>query len=158
MNLLPLTKALQKYQVPYALIGGYAVVLHGVVRTTVDIDLLTKMTLINFINLEKALHSLGLVSRIPVTAQEIFHFRTEYIEKRNLIAWSFVNPKNPMEVVDIIITHDLNEFEVVRKTVQGEKISIVSIDGLIALKQESARPQDLEDIKHLRYIQKNEKT
>lgn len=150
-------KTLDQHQIPYALVGGYAVALHGVLRHTVDLDFLTKLNKTNLQTLEKAMKELGLQSRIPVTADEIYQFRQEYIERRNLIAWSFVNPKNPLEVIDILINHDVEEFEVIKKKIEGLSVRIIDIDGLIALKKEANRPQDKEDLKHLQWIKKNEK-
>lgn len=150
-------KTLDQHQIPYALVGGYAVALHGVLRHTVDLDFLTKLNKTNLQTLEKAMKELGLQSRIPVTADEIYQFRQEYIERRNLIAWSFVNPKNPLEVIDILINHDVEEFEVIKKKIEGLSVKIIDIDGLIALKKEANRPQDKEDLKHLQWIKKNEK-
>ena len=40
--LLKVASTLNKSQVPYAIVGGQAVALHGAVRGTIDIDLITK--------------------------------------------------------------------------------------------------------------------
>ncbi len=50
-------KALDDYNVDYVLIGGVAVILHGMERLTRDIDLLIKMVPINIDNLKMALNS-----------------------------------------------------------------------------------------------------
>jgi hypothetical protein len=152
--LFRLVDAFKKNDIKYALVGGYAVALHGVLRGTVDIDLLTHLRAAELEKMEKALRSLGLQSRIPVTAKEVAAFRKEYVERRNLIAWSFVNPKNPAEVVDILLTHDLSEVETTIKAVQSRRIFICQIDDLIRLKKEAGREQDLIDIKALQEIKK----
>jgi len=79
----------------------------------------------------------------------VFEFRKEYIEKRNLVAWSFSNPNNPTEVVDIIITHDLSHMRTKTLTVNGVAVQILSLKDLIDMKRASGRPQDLEDVKAL---------
>ncbi|PIS11872.1 MAG: hypothetical protein COT73_01635 [Bdellovibrio sp. CG10_big_fil_rev_8_21_14_0_10_47_8] len=149
-----LIRSFEKFKVPYTLVGGYAVALHGLMRSTVDVDLLTRLDEQNLARAEQALLALGLQSRVPVTASEVARFRKEYIERRNLIAWSFVNPKNPMEMVDILLTHDLRDVSVIHKKMQDFKISIISIDDLIMMKKEAGRPQDLEDIRGLRALKK----
>lgn len=141
--------AFKKNNVKYTLVGGYAVALHGIMRGTVDIDLLTHLQASELEKMEKTLQSIGLQSRIPVTAKEVAAFRKEYVEKRNLIAWSFVNPKNPAEIVDILLTHDLSDVETTTKALQHRTVSICQIDDLIRLKKEAGREQDLEDIKSL---------
>ncbi len=144
-----LITALQSHNVQFAIVGGYAVALHGAVRGTVDIDIVITLSESAFIKTESALRSLGLHCRLPVTAQEIFQFRKEYIEKRNLIAWTFSNPKNPTEMVDIILTHELHKKEIEFKNVGKFRIPVLKIPALIQMKSQSGRPQDIEDIKAL---------
>ena len=97
--------------------------------------------------------SIGLSSRIPVTAEDIFKFREEYIKNRNLTAWSFVNHYNSIEIVDIVITDDLDNLHTVNKNIGEMTIKVISVPDLIAMKQKSARPQDIEDIKALEALQ-----
>jgi predicted nucleotidyltransferase len=153
MFLTKLTKALDKYKIHYAIVGGYAVALHGVARGTIDIDIVISITKESFIKTSEALAAIGLKSKLPVTADMVFQFRKEYVENRNLIAWSFENFKNPSEVVDVILTHDLQKMKTKTVQVAGEKVRIVDITDLIAMKKQSGRPQDLEDIKALKIIQ-----
>lgn len=150
MFLLKLADKLQQHKVPYCLVGGLAVVFHGVTRGTMDIDIIIHINLKNLTNAELALKELGLVSRLPIRAKDLAEFRVEYIEKRNLIAWSFVNPKNPSEVVDIIITHNSKDIKTISMSLYGKKIPVISKPDLIQMKLESGRPQDLEDVKALR--------
>ena len=137
---------LDEQKIPYAIVGGYAVALHGAPRATFDIDLIVRFDENDFRKIEEAFKSIGLVSRLPVTAQEIFQFRQNYIEQRNLIAWSFVNPQNPIEIVDIIITDNLADNSAVEKTLLSGKIRVISKADLIRMKKRSGRPQDLIDV------------
>jgi hypothetical protein len=50
-------KALGRQKVDYVLIGGVAVILHGMERLTRDIDIIVKMSPENIENLRKALHT-----------------------------------------------------------------------------------------------------
>lgn len=149
MFLRRVVESLNKHKVRYTLVGGYAVSLHGAVRGTVDIDFVIQLDKKSFVAAEAALLEVGLKSRLPVVANEVFEYREEYMKNRNLIAWSFVNASNPAEVVDILINEDARKLESVTKNVAGIKINVVSIDDLIAMKKKSARPQDMEDIKAL---------
>jgi hypothetical protein len=144
---------LEKSGIPYALVGGYAVTLHGAVRGTVDIDIAIAMDRVTFEKCEAALKSISLEPRLPVTAADVFNFRDEYINNRNMVAWSFSNPKNPLEMVDILITEDATRLKTIRKEAFGLKLSVVTISELIAMKKKSARPQDIEDIKALEILQ-----
>jgi predicted nucleotidyltransferase len=142
-------RALEKHRIKYALVGGYAVALHGVVRGTVDVDIVIALTKASLESAESALGKIGLQSRLPVTAADVYQFRKEYIENRNLAVWSFINPDNPIEVVDILITEDVKNLKTVAKQAFGIKIKVATIPDLIKLKKKSGRPQDIEDIRAL---------
>ena len=152
MLLLRVARTFDRTRVPYALVGGYAVALHGAVRGTVDVDLVIRLRESDFLRAERALLSLGLHPRLPVTASEIFRYREEYIRNRNLTAWSFVNPALPSEIVDVILTEDLAKMKVRRIKVRGRTVRVASIEDLIRMKRSSGRPQDLEDVGALRRL------
>ncbi|MDH5693799.1 MAG: hypothetical protein OEZ47_11910 [Gammaproteobacteria bacterium] len=141
--------ALEEAKLPYALVGGYAVALHGAVRGTVDVDLVIRLESADFEKVEQIFKKLGLVPRLPVSAKEVFEFRVEYIENRNLIAWTFLNPNLPSELVDVIITEDLRDMRVVNKKAIGMNIKLASIEDVIRMKKKAARPQDLLDVEAL---------
>jgi len=153
MWLLRVAKAFDRSRVPYAVVGGFAVALHGAVRGTVDVDLVIRLRESDFRRTEKVLIGLGLHSRLPVTASEVFRFREEYVRNRNLRAWTFVNPSRPSEIVDVILTEDLAGMEIERLTIQNQIVRVASIADLIRMKQGTGRPQDREDIKALKRLQ-----
>ncbi len=150
MLLLEITDVFEKAQLKYALIGGYAMALHGLIRATVDVDFVIHLRVADFELAEKALAQVGLQSRLPVRAQDIIKMRIEYIENRNLIAWSFVDYKNPSRQVDILITKDLRDIKVENISVSGRKIPTATLGELLKMKTESGRPQDLIDIAHIK--------
>lgn len=142
-------KCLNSHNIPYALVGGYAVALHGAPRGTIDIDFIISFKEEDFVAVEQALKSIGLHPRLPISAKEVFYFRKEYIENRNLIAWSFYDPNNPIDIVDIIITDNLDDYTVVEKKISSSKIKVIAKKDLIKMKKKSGRQQDLIDIKAL---------
>lgn len=153
MFLLRLCDALKEAGVSFAIAGGYAVALHGAVRGTVDVDLVIRLEEASFAKAEAAFKGLGLQPRLPVSAAEVFRFREEYIRNRNLLAWSFVNPANPGEIVDVLIAEDLAACKPVRIEVKGRALPVVSRQDLIRMKTRSARPQDLEDVAALKRLE-----
>jgi hypothetical protein len=152
MLLRRVARAFDRARLPYALVGGYAVALHGAVRGTVDIDLVIRLRETDFLRAERALISLGLHPRLPVTATEVFRYRQEYIRNRSLTAWSFANPALPSEIVDVVLTEDLARMKVGRIKVRGQTVRVASIEDLIRMKRSSGRPQDLEDVEALRRL------
>jgi len=143
---------LDKAHVPYAVVGGYAVALHGAIRGTIDVDIAIKWSLKDLQNAENALKQLGLVSLLPVNSESVFNFRDEYIQNRHMIAWNFYDPAKPTNQVDLIINYDLRGAHTkLIKTSHGN-IRILSLDDLIKMKKASGRPQDLEDVKALKNL------
>jgi len=138
--------SLSRAGVRYAIVGGHAVALHGAVRGTVDIDIAVAWNRKTLVATEKALNEVGLVSRLPVSADDIFDFRKEYIENRNLIAWNFYNPHDLSEQVDIVITYDLKGKRTKRIQLSNGPVQILDLKELIKMKRKSARPQDIEDV------------
>ena len=95
---------------------------------------------------------MGLVSRLPITADNIFDFRKEYIENRNLTEWNFYNPNDLSIQVDIIITYDLKGKRTKRIQLADGPIQVLDLRELIKMKRESARPQDVEDVRALEQL------
>jgi len=140
------SRALADSGVRHAVVGGHAVALHGAVRGTVDIDIVLTWGMESLQNAEKALAGIDLVSRLPISADEVFRFREEYIRNRNLVGWSFYNPADLSQQVDIVITYDLKGRKTKRIDTADGPVPILNLKDLIAMKRESARPQDLADI------------
>lgn len=140
------SKALQGADIPFAIVGGYAVALHGFPRGTIDVDFVIQWTKKHLQATEKALKKIGLVSQLPLDAESVFEFRDEYIQKRHLIAWNFYDPTNPSRQVDLIITYNLKPS---REVITKQSLPVLSKKALIKMKKDSGRPQDLEDIKFL---------
>ena len=138
-----------KEDLDYAIVGGYALAFHGLVRATVDIDLVLNLKESDFKKAEKLLLQIGLQSRLPVRAEEIIKMRQEYINHRNLIAWSFVDHQKPYRQVDILITHDVKKLKTEIISVGGKKIKIVTLEQLLKMKKAAGRPQDLVDIQNI---------
>ncbi|MEN0058530.1 MAG: nucleotidyl transferase AbiEii/AbiGii toxin family protein [Bdellovibrio sp.] len=145
-----LIEAFDKENLKYALVGGYALALHGLVRATVDVDFVLTLTQKDFELAEKTLLSLGLQSRLPIRGQDIIKMRKEYIDKRNLIAWSFVDFSNPSRQVDILITENLKDLDTERISIRGKKVTVATLKELLRMKTASDRPQDLIDAQNIK--------
>ena len=154
MFLYEIVAALERAEVPFAIVGGYAVALHGAVRGTVDVDIILRLSRENYMAAETALKALGLAPQLPVSGAEVFDYREEYIRNRNLIAWNFYDPKDSSRIVDIIITHDLSKLKIARIRSGGRTMPVLAVSDLIAMKKASGRPQDLEDIQALEELRK----
>ena len=144
--------ALRDAGVRYAVVGGYAVALHGAVRGTIDIDVALPWSPRDLQAAEAALIGIGLVSRLPLTAHEVHAFRDEYISERGLVAWNFYNPEDPSEQVDVVIAYDLAGKRTTTVELSDGPVQVLAIDELIDMKRASGRPQDLEDARALELL------
>ncbi len=148
--LLELTRELVSNGVRYAIVGGHAVALHGAVRGTVDVDMIIPYEQAQYSLASETLTGLGLRPRLPIDPITAYADRDDLIQNRNMLAWSFLNPDDPLQVVDILITHDLNEMETVDIFVgSNESLAVVGLADLIKMKRASGRPQDLADVEAL---------
>jgi predicted nucleotidyltransferase len=141
--------AFEENGLKYAIVGGYALAIHGLVRATLDIDFVLHLRPADFVLAEETLAKMGLQSRLPIRALEVIKMRKEYIANRNLLAWSFVDYKNPSRQVDILINKDIKDFKVEKVSVGGRKICVVSLKDLLKMKKEAGRPQDLIDVENI---------
>ncbi|WP_157684717.1 nucleotidyl transferase AbiEii/AbiGii toxin family protein [Bdellovibrio bacteriovorus] len=150
MLLYEIVDSFESQKLDYALVGGYALALHGLVRATMDVDFVLTLRQSDFELAEKALGNIGLKSRLPIRAEDIIKMRKEYIEQRNLIAWSFVDYSNPSRQVDILITKDLKKMKTQKISVAGRKITVATLQEILKMKEEAGRPQDLIDITNIK--------
>jgi hypothetical protein len=152
-------RALDVAQVDYVLVGGTAVILHGVPRTTADLDLVIDLSKENVSRLIAALSGIGFVARSPVSAWQLADAdrRAEWIRDKGLVAFSFHRPHRPLDAIDVLLAPTV-AYEDLRArcetlSTDGLPIRIASIPDLIALKRVANRQQDLSDIDALERLQ-----
>ena len=149
MLFLRLITSFNDKKIPYVLVGGYALALHGIVRATIDIDFVISLTEKDLSKAEQILKNLGLQSRIPVGPKEIAQFHEEYLAQRNLMAWSFVNFKDPTQQVDLLIHPPIASLTSQLISVHGVKVRVATKFCLLQMKKISNRTQDQADIEAL---------
>lgn len=149
MFIFQVIDAFEHARLRYAVVGGYELALQGLVRATHDIDFVLSLTEEDFKKAEKALSTIGLEPRLPLRADEIIKMRKQYIQKKKITDWSFVDFKNPMRQVDLCITRDLRKIQPIKISVFGRKISVMGLKDILKMKQGSAREQDQIDIKNI---------
>ncbi len=146
------SQSLQQHGVQFAVVGGYAVAVHGVARGTFDVDIITELSEENFARIESALGGIGMRSILPVDARTLFKNLERYKTEKNLVAWNFVHPARVRDCLDILVTEDIREYEVVLVPSEIGEIPTISLDGLIRMKAAAGRDQDLEDVKALKKL------
>ncbi len=153
-------KLLYLNRVKYLLCGGVAVNLYGVPRTTVDLDLIVDLSPENLKKLFITMKDAGLTLKQPVEEKKILHplFRKSLIKEKGIKVLTYINLKNPLEIVDFFIDPPVNFDEVFKKKeilkIEDYEIYLVDLETLIKLKEKSKREIDLSDAENLRKIQK----
>ena len=146
----------------YVVIGGVALLMHGVVRLTADLDLMVALEHDNLRKLIDAMAELGYRPRIPEPAEALLDpaRRRFWIDHKNMEVFSFYEPDQPMALVDIMIREPVDyrtlRGRAVMMGVDGLSVPVASREDLIALKTISGRPQDREDIKALERLADHE--
>ncbi|EOQ97755.1 hypothetical protein LEP1GSC195_0289 [Leptospira wolbachii serovar Codice str. CDC] len=152
MFLKKIQDKLSKEGIPFAIVGGYAVAIHGVARGTFDLDVITEISEENFLKMESILGSIGLKSILPISAMEIFRNLELYQREKNLIAWNFVNPERQRESLDIILTEDIRNCKIEQAKTDFGPLPVISLEDLIRMKSKTNRAQDIEDVRALRKL------
>jgi hypothetical protein len=148
-------RGLANEQVRYAVTGGVALVLHGIVRFTADLDLIIELSEDNLKHFLWAMKELDYKPKQPVPADDLCNpeIRRRWAEEKNMVVFSFYHAAKPMNLVDVFITEPI-PFTVIEKEVvwfeAGDvKIPVVSKEHLKQLKRIAGRPQDIADIEIL---------
>lgn len=154
-NIEKILDALNRADVRYLVVGGVAVVLHGYLRTTADLDLVVHLERENALRALRALAGLGYRPRPPVEIESFAdaEARTSWIRDKNLKVFSLYNPGIPALEIDLFVAEPF-DFEAVydraiRVRLDAATATVIALEDLITLKRSTGRPRDLEDIQAL---------
>src|SRR5688572_27928999 len=105
-----IVRALNSANVRYLVAGGLAVVAHGYVRFTADIDLIVDVELTNATRAIAALESLQYRPRAPVPFGEFANpqKRVAWVRDQNLTVFSVYSPEHPLTEVDLFVESPLD--------------------------------------------------
>lgn len=149
-------RALNEANVRYLIAGGLAVVAHGYVRFTADVDLILDLKVDNVKRALAALSSLDYRPRAPVPIEQFAdqELRKQWIEQKRLTVFSLHSPRFPGTEVDLFVDSPVLFEDAYARAL---KLSLAPTtiatflgrNDLLALKRKSGRPRDLEDIARL---------
>jgi hypothetical protein len=135
-------------------------VLHGVERMTLDLDVAVSLDPENLKRFLSALDQLGLVPRAPIPADTILDATRvqKLIEEKNALVFTFWNPAEPYRQIDMFLTRENSFDDLVADahalTIRGRTIRVASRRKLIEMKGRvrPVREKDLNDIRALAKI------
>jgi len=145
-------RGLDEAGVRYVVVGGLAVVLHGHIRATYDLDLIVDLEEAEARRAVDALTGLGLVPRLPLDATEL----ADAAARSRWISEKFWDPGDATRSVDVFVEEPI-AFEglwarSVVMPLASTRVRVASIPDLIELKRGTGRPSDLADIEALTAI------
>lgn len=152
--------ALKSENVRYIIVGGVAAVLHGRLRTTLDLDLYVQLTEDNAKAAIRALVALKYRPRAPVAVEEFSNVesRNVWIREKQMMVFSLWNPTNPSFEVDLFVVEPFPFEEAYSRSAEIElnttKARVLGLDDLIAMKQRSARAIDVDDVAALQALKR----
>ena len=126
--------------------------LHGYPRFTNDIDILLALDDANLHAMAGVMHKLGYEKRLPVDIQELGDEKKvkAWIKGKRLVAYTFINAKEPQFNIDVLVgaSFQFNRYkaEQMIAEVWDLRIPVVSIDDLIAMKRQTERGKDIQDV------------
>lgn len=155
-------EALNAADVRYLITGGLAVVAHGYVRFTADLDLIVQLDDENVRPALEALEALGYAPRAPVSIEQFADadMRRQWIEQKGLTVFSLFSPEHPATEIDLFVEEPF-DFERAYKAALRQEVAagidatFVSYEDLLELKRKAGRPQDLHDIERLEELRRN---
>jgi hypothetical protein len=148
--------------VQFVVAGGAAIVLHGIQRMTLDLDIAVSPDQTNLRRFISTLNQLKFIPRAPVPAETILNReRVEaLVREKNALVFTFWCPGEPYKQIDMFLTRE-NSFDGLVSdarmlTVCGRTVLVASRKKLIEMKRrvEPIRAQDLSDIQALQTIEK----
>ena len=143
--------ALERASIRYVFVGGVAVIAHGYVRTTYDIDIVVALTPENIEKAFVALASAGYRPKQPNTGSQFAdaELRDSWRRDKQMLVLQFWAVEKPG--VDVFV-YEPFDFEkeygsaALEEMGNGVIARFVSVESLLVMKREAGRNKDLADM------------
>ena len=152
-----IVRSLDQAHVRFLVVGGLAVNAHGYHRFTKDLDLVIQLVPDNVSAAFTALSTLGYRPNVPITAEQFADdiIRESLIRTKGMEVLQFWSDTHRETPIDVFVREPFDFAEeyarsTVRELAGAGTIRIVSIPTLIVMKEAVGRPQDLDDVEHLK--------
>lgn len=143
----------------YLIAGGLAVVAHGYLRLTADVDIIIDLADKRLADSLAALAALGYQPQAPVPLKEFADAskRSEWMREKGLTVFSLFSSRHPATEIDLFVDFPLNFNQAYGRAIRqevavGVEAVFLGLDDLIELKRKAGRPKDLDDISKLKTL------
>ena len=137
-----LATTLERAGIPYMIIGGQAVLVHGEPRLTNDIDVTLALEPIEaekILELLPSIHLVPLVDRVTEFLQETFVLPAQHEETGIRVDFIFSLSDYEREAIARAVTTRIG----------SAKVRVATVEDVIIHKLVAARPRDIEDVRGL---------
>lgn len=148
-----LVAALEAAEVRYLIVGGLAVVAHGHVRFTADLDLVLDPDPAMFARARTILEDFGYRPRVPVSFEAFADpaQRARWREDKGMLALSLTSPEHRATEVDLFLEPPFDFAAAWARALRvelepGVSAAFVSLADLRAMKRAAGRPVDALDL------------
>ncbi len=157
MDPVPLLRALAVAGIEHVVIGGFAVISHGVVRVTKDLDICPGPDRSNLQRLAAWLADLGVV-QLGVGDFEANEMPFDPTRAEDLARGGNFRLETPHGILDVMQwvsgidgdqAYPTLAADAIAAEVEGVRVRIASLEKLRAMKRAAGRPQDLQDLADL---------
>lgn len=140
--------------------GGVAIVLHGIERMTLDLDIALNLTQANVDTFLEVMDENSMIPRVPVSGNALSDPTAveHMIKEKNTVVFSFIDPDEPLKQVDVFLRAEL-QYNVLEKDsmvceFEGREVRVISPGELLQLKKaiDPPRSKDVFDIAELRNL------
>jgi hypothetical protein len=162
-DFLTVLSEFQERNVRYVLVGGLAVLLHGVDRLTADIDLVVDLAPEQASKAVETLLALGFKANAPVDARQFADaaVRERWKRESGMLVLSFWDPQNRRPTVDLFAAYPMDFESLYRDSLllplATADVRVASVAHLIAIKRAAGRPKDLDDANRLAELHEDKK-
>jgi len=154
-DFVALFAVLDAARIRYVVVGGLALLLHGVDRLTADVDLVVDLSTDAARDTVQALAEAGFKPLAPVDPLQLADSqrRAAWKAERGMEVFSFWDTRQQRPTVDIMLDAPVPFDELwegaLPMQIAGHTVRVASVEHLIRLKRASGRSKDLADIERL---------
>ncbi|MES1243629.1 MAG: hypothetical protein ABUT39_18625 [Acidobacteriota bacterium] len=157
MDYAEILRTLSNRAARFAVAGGFASLAHGVVRVTMDLDLVVDVQDENLAVLWDTLTGLGFAPQQPIPRSTALSAEAllRLAEAKNMQAFSWSHESQPFIVVDLLIgpPFEWNSDLLEKVRIFGVEVLVLRKEELIRLKRLAGREKDLLDVRELEKLQ-----
>jgi hypothetical protein len=152
---IKILKELNKENIPFLLVGGTALIIQGIPRTTLDIDIYLTT---NKTNVKKLLL---IANKLNLLSEQKTLLKIPHIEELITGQWITFETKDKKDIIDIYFEKEENFNKLYKnaviKKIDNFNITVTCLEDLKKMKQNSKRAKDLADVSLINELIKNNK-